>query len=335
MRAAFRIGKQRIEAGERRRLQLEVASLYDYTPLYLPVEVIHSRREGPALFVSAAIHGDELNGVEIIQRLLARPALSRLRGTLIAVPVVNIFGFNDKSRYLPDRRDLNRCFPGSPGGSLGSRLARLFMKEIVQRCSHGIDLHTGAVHRTNLPQVRASLDDPETEELAKVFGVPVVIHSRLRDGSLREAARKKGIRSLLFEGGEALRLDEGVIRAGLAGCLAVMRHIGMLPQLRSARTKAPPEAFVSRESFWVRAPHSGLFKLLKAAGDRVTKGEPLARITDAFGGQEKLVECPEDGIIIGHATIPPVNRGDAIVHIAGFRNLGRVKRAIDLMEELD
>ncbi len=331
---ALKIGTEIIYPGERKRFQLKAASLYDYTALTIPIEVIRGSEGGPKLFVSAAVHGDELNGVEIIKRLLRRPLLKKLRGTLIAVPVVNIFGFNHKSRYLPDRRDLNRCFPGSEVGSLGARLARIFMKEIVSKCTHGIDFHTGALHRSNLPQIRACLDDPETNKLAKGFGVPVVINSQLRDGSLREAARKKRVSTLLFEGGEALRFDENVIKAGLRGCLSVMRNIGMIPQLTKGVSKSPNKVYVARGSYWIRADHSGSFHAVKKIGDMVEAGETLAIISDPFGSEPYEVTAKDGGIIIGMSMIPLVNQGDAMVHIATFKNTSHVKEALTHIDEL-
>ncbi len=330
----FKIGRERIARGERKKFQLEVAALYDYTALNIPIEVIRGKEDGPVMFISAAIHGDEINGVEILKRLLQKPVLNKIKGTLIAIPVVNIFGFNHKSRYLPDRRDLNRSFPGNAKGSLASRLAHIFMKEIVSKCTHGIDLHTGALHRTNLPQIRAFLDDPETDELAKGFGVPVVINSKLRDGSLREAARQKKVRTLLFEGGEALRFDEDVIKAGLKGCLSVMRNIGMLPKLKSM--KAPtrsPKVFVADQTFWVRASHSGSFRGIKKVGDWVKADEKLAVISDLFGCEPYEVKSDYEGIIIGMSTIPLVNKGDAMFHIAAFKNHNRVRKAIEIYDE--
>ena len=193
--ATITIGGTVIGPGERRGLSLPVGMLHTHVPVDMPVWVINGRRPGPRLFISAAIHGDELNGIEIIRRIRARP-LAGLRGTLLLVPVVNVFGLLHHARYLPDRRDLNRSFPGSERGSLAARLAHQFMTEIVARCTHGVDLHTGAIHRSNLPQVRAQLDDPETRRLALAFGAPVVLDSRLRDGSLREAAAEKGIPTL-------------------------------------------------------------------------------------------------------------------------------------------
>ncbi|MDH3343556.1 MAG: succinylglutamate desuccinylase/aspartoacylase family protein, partial [Gammaproteobacteria bacterium] len=197
-----------IAPGTRKTIDLPTGRLYTHTPMSVPVHVVSGKHAGPRLFVSAAIHGDEINGVEIIRRLLKLPALKRLHGTIIAVPIVNVHGLINHSRYLPDRRDLNRSFPGTEKGSLAARLAYLFMKEIVAKSTHGIDLHTGALHRNNLPQIRANMDDEETERLALAFNAPVIISSNLRDGSLRESAADYGIPMLLYEAGEALRFDE-------------------------------------------------------------------------------------------------------------------------------
>ena len=232
MRAPFVISDQRVVSGQRAIVDLELPKLNSHTHLSMPVHVVHGKKDGPCLFVSAAVHGDELNGVEIIRRLLEVKALSRLAGTLVAVPVVNVYGLIHQSRYLPDRRDLNRSFPGSAAGSLAGRVAHLFIDKIVRHCTHGIDLHTGAIHRTNLPQIRANLDDQETERLARAFGVPVLLNATLRDGSLREAASELGIPMLLYEAGEGLRFDEVCIRAGLLGVLNVMRALAMLPASR-------------------------------------------------------------------------------------------------------
>ena len=166
-----------VTRGTRTTIDLPAGRLYTHTPMTIPVHVVSGKHAGPVLFISAAIHGDEINGVEIIRRLLKSSSLKRLRGTIIAVPIVNVHGLINHSRYLPDRRDLNRSFPGSDKGSLAARLAHLFMKEIVAQSTHGIDLHTGALHRTNLPQIRANLDDPETDKLARAFDVPVIISS--------------------------------------------------------------------------------------------------------------------------------------------------------------
>lgn len=311
------IGENTIKPGERKRFKLDVASLYDYTELNIPIEVVRGWDQGPTLFVSAAIHGDEINGVEIIKRLLHQNCLKNLKGTLVAVPVVNIFGFNNKSRYLPDRRDLNRSFPGSLKGSLASQLANIFIREVVSKCTHGIDLHTGALHRSNLPQIRAFLDDNTTRKMALAFGAPVMINSKLRDGSLREAARKRKINMLLYEGGEALRFEENVITAGLNGCLSVMASIGMISKTDQKFPKVEPKSiFKAAHSHWVRADHSGSFRVEKQIGDTVKKGEVLATISDLFGRNQFKIKASSDGLIVGLSKIPLVNRGDAVFHIA-------------------
>lgn len=327
------IAGHKIARGERKRIYLESAALYDFTQLKIPVEVIRGKREGPVLFISAAVHGDEINGVEIIRRLLKRKILSNINGTLILIPIVNVFGFNYKSRYLPDRRDLNRSFPGNKNGSLASRLAYIFSKEIVSKCTHGIDLHTGSNHRTNLPHIRAFLDDADTKALAEGFGVPVVINSKLRDGSLREAARKKKVKMLLFEGGESLRFEDKVIKTGLKGCISVMRKIGMINS--TERVKKPSKIFVAESSFWLRASRSGTASFTKKVGDNIQAGETLAVIADPFGRDSVPLIAEEDGIIIGSSLIPLVNKGDAMFHIATFSCSKKVKQALSLQDTME
>ncbi len=314
--APITIGGNTVEPGQRRSIDLEVGRLYTHSSTTMPVQVLCGKRPGPVLFVSAAIHGDELNGVEIIRRLLTVPQLKRLRGTLIAVPIVNLHGFINLSRYFPDRRDLNRSFPGSEGGSLAARVAHIFMTEIVSQATHGIDLHTGAVHRGNLPQIRANLDDEQTLSLAQAFGTPVILNSALRDGSLRMAAMDHDIPILLYEAGEALRFDEVAIRGGVEGVVRVMRQLEMLPR---TRMKAPPNPVVARSSSWVRAPQSGLFRAWGRLGDRVAKDETvLGMVSDPFGEAEREIVAPYSGIVIGRLNLPLVNEGDAVYHIARF-----------------
>lgn len=256
------------------------------------------------------------------------PALKRIRGTLIAVPIVNIYGFLNHSRYLPDRRDLNRFFPGSEQGSLTGRLANLFLTEIVAKSTHGIDLHTGAIHRSNLPQIRANLDDPETARLAGSFGVPVLLNSNLIDGSLRESANKLGLPVLLYEAGEALRFNEISIRAGVKGVVGVMRALEMLPPSRS-HTKKSMEPFVARSSTWLRAPASGLFRKTRALGSRVKRGEILGLIDDPYGGHEFEVVSTVNGIIIGCTENPLVAEGEALFHIARFETIKHVANELE------
>lgn len=336
-RKAIEIAGESIEPGKRKRIDIAVATLFDRTEMTIPVEVVHGVEDGPTLFVSAAIHGDEINGVEVIKRLLGKSRIKpkKIKGTLIAVPIVNVFGFNRNSRYLPDRRDLNRCFPGSLKGSLAGRIARTFMDEIVDKCTHGIDLHTGAIHRTNLPQIRAYLDNEETNRLAHSFGVPVVVNSNIRDGSLRQAASDKGIPMLLFEGGEALRYEEKVIRSALKGVLSTMESIGMIEpeNAKPKKKKKQKEVFVARSSFWVRAPESGSLRAQKKCGDQVNKGDLLGEISDPYGRNKVKVIANKTGIIIGMTMLPLVNNGDALFHIARFEDSEAVEERLGVFDE--
>ncbi|MBB3048349.1 hypothetical protein FHR99_002623 [Litorivivens lipolytica] len=321
-----------LSPGSGELIHLPVARLYTHNDLSIDVQAIRGKRKGPTLFVSAAIHGDEINGVEIVRRLLQHPALKSLRGTLLAIPIVNVHGFLNNSRYLPDGRDLNRSFPGSPKGSLAGRVAHTFMNEIVTHCTHGIDLHTGARHRGNLPQIRADMNDEATREMAEVFGVPVVMHSRLRDGSLREVAADNGIPVVTYEAGEALRFDEVAIRAGVKGVINVMRHIGMLPASRSKRKKAAP--IVSDESYWVRALESGILRALVPNGAKVEKGEVLALVSDPFGSKSQEITAPTEGIVIGRTYLPLVHEGEALFHIAKYNtHIDRVYSRVEAFNE--
>ena len=326
------LGGQSIPPGTRLNIDLPVALLHTQTPMNMPVQIIRGRKDGPRLFVSAAIHGDELNGVEIIRRLNQEKVLSRLHGTLITIPIVNVFGVIHHSRYLPDRRDLNRSFPGSERGSLAGRLADLFMTEIVANSTHGIDLHTGALHRDNLPHLRVNLEDPETERLARAFGVPVIINSDLRDGSLREVAAERGIPMLLYEAGEALRFDELSIRAGVKGILSVMRELAMLPKSRS-KVKKQIEPLVARSSIWARATESGIFRTYAALGSRVAKGEVLGAIASPFGDNNVDLLSPHSGIVIGKSKLPLVNEGDALFHIARFQTVKGAAENVEVFTE--
>ncbi len=300
-----------VQPGTRVQVDLEVARLPVGVPLSMPVVVIHGRYEGPKLFVSAAIHGDEINGIEVCRTLLQTDPLA-LHGTLMVIPVVNVFGFVDQSRYLPDRRDLNRAFPGSAKGSLASQLAHLFMTQVLARSDFGIDLHTGSHHRTNLPQIRADLQDSETRRLAEAFGAPVFLHSKIRPGSLRAAATKAGVHMLLFEAGEPLRYNDEAIKIGKRGVLRVMTALGMRPR-RLARLRHS-SVEVGRHT-WLRAPASGMLRLSVKVGDTVAARQQLGVIADPYGNNEIRVRSPGDRLVIGHALNPSVNKGDGIFHL--------------------
>jgi len=323
---AITIGDTLIEPGQRASVNLPVADLYTGTSLSMPVRVFCGHKAGPVLFVSAAIHGDELNGVEIIRRLLNRKVLKSIHGTLIAVPVVNVHGFLNQSRYLPDRRDLNRSFPGSPKGSIAARLASTFLSEIVSKADYGLDLHTGAINRSNLPQIRANLDDDKTLALAKAFGAPVIINANLRDGSLRAHAAEFGIPMLIYEAGEALRFDEICIRGGLRGITNVMRSIGMLPEAKTSTRINPVEA---RSMNWVRAPSSGIVNWNVKLGASVTKDQRLATLSSPLADQHDVVLAPYDGIVIGRTNLPLAHEGEALANIAEFKSVSKAEGLVE------
>jgi predicted deacylase len=325
------IGGVSVEAGESRSIDLPVSRLHTHTEMTMPVRVVRGREPGPALFVCAAVHGDEICGVEIIRRLLSHRALKTIAGTLIAVPVVNVFGFIGHSRYLPDRRDLNRMFPGSEKGSLAARLAHLFMSEVVANATHGIDIHTGALHRQNLPHVRVRSQTAETFKLAEVFGVPLVLQSDLRDGSLREAVANTGKPVLMFEAGEALRFDEWAVRAGLRGVLNVMAHLQMVQPTRSTTKRLGPPVY-AESSTWVRASESGILRTEVALGAAVRQGTRLGTVGDPFGDREVAVLAPVDGIVVGRSNIPLVYEGDALFHIARVEPTADVEQTLALFQ---
>ena len=309
------IGGQEIAPGTTKRIEIPVVRLYTDTDINMPVHVIRAKKPGPTMFVSAAVHGDEINGIEIIRRLMKLKTFKLTAGTLILVPMVNVYGVFNQSRYMPDRRDLNRSFPGSPKGSATGILAHKFMTEIVEHCQYGIDLHTGAIHRSNLPQIRANLDDKETKELAVCFGVPVLLNSNLRDGSLRQSALQSGTKILLYEAGEALRFNELSIRAGVRGVQQVLAHLGMVRPKKKKSTLTP---YVANTSSWMRASASGIVSNRKHLGDHVQKDDVLARIGSPFGDVFGEVLASRSGIIIGKQNIPLVQEGDAMFHIAYF-----------------
>jgi predicted deacylase len=331
---AIEIAGHAVAPGTRARVEIPVGRRVTGAQVALPVEVVNGRKPGPRLFLCAAVHGDEINGVEIIRRVLRARQLSKLAGTIIAVPVVNLFGFIGLSRYLPDRRDLNRSFPGSASGSLASRLAHTFVTEVVENSTHGIDLHTAAVHRSNLPQIRACLDDAETSRLAHAFGVPVLIDANVRDGSLRQAVFERNIPILLYEGGEALRFDEKAIRAGVRGIVSTMRAIGMLPETSTPRHTADP--FVAHSSYWVRASQAGILRSREVLGAHMKLEQRLGIISDPLGADEVTVKADAPGIIIGRTELPLVNEGDALFHIATFERPAEVSASLeDFQVELE
>jgi predicted deacylase len=334
MQKPIEIAGVTVTPGSRQSIDIPLPSFYTHSSVNMPVHVVHGRRPGPVLLVSAAVHGDEINGVEIIRRLLTHKSIDRNKGTLIAIPVVNVYGFVSKSRYLPDRRDLNRSFPGSENGSMASRLANVLMTQILPHTTHIIDLHTGAVNRENLPQIRAKLlGNPQLETLAKAFGVPVILNAEFLENSFRAAAFDRGIGVLLYEAGEALRFDEVSIRAGVRGVLQVMIELDMRPRNKRPRKV---DSMVANTSRWVRAGQSGILRSLVATGTKVQEGDLLAYINNPLGENTEQLTSPIAGIIIGKTNLPLVFAGEALFNIAGYEAIDQVADNIDAYnDELD
>lgn len=311
-RPRFEIAGTKISSGYRKTLEIPLMKLPTGSSLSLPITVLNGIEDGPVVFLSAAIHGDELNGVEIVHQLLGAISAKALRGTIIAVPVVNVLGFVNESRYLPDGRDLNRHFPGSARGSLASRIANLFMTTVANQCELGIDFHTGTGHRGNIPQIRGNMDDVEVRTLTEVFAPPVALHARLRDGSLRGAASDDKRKVLLFEGGQAHRFQPNMIQAGVHGTLRVLAHKGMI----ESAPEPDHNIFWSRSAKWARARRSGVLRLEAKLGDKVAKGDVIGRIGDTSPGKSLRVLSPVNGMIIGIIRNPIINQGGPIANIA-------------------
>ena len=298
--------------GDRARIEIPVGRMPSQVMVTLPVRVVRGAADGPKLWLSAAIHGDEINGVEIIRQVLDLLDPTALNGSVVAAPIVNVFGFSTHSRYLPDRRDLNRSFPGSTKGSLAARLAKIVMAEVVDQCSYGIDLHTGGAGRMNLPQVRCNLDDDETRRCAEAFGAPIVIQSLGPGGSLRRVATRAGKCVLVYEAGEVLRYNPAAIETGVDGVLGVMAALGMV----DPRRRAAAAPVISERQKWVRAQRGGIVHMQVELGERVANKQPLALISDPMGEREQLIRSPGEGYVIGGITNPLVHKGDAVLHIA-------------------
>ncbi len=307
------VGGQPVAPGRRKAIELEFARLPTGGRAALPIVVLNGRKPGPEVWLSAAIHGDELNGTAIVREVMRRIDTRQLRGAILAVPIVNVLGFMNGSRYLPDRRDLNRMFPGSKRGSLGARLARLLMDEVVAPCSVGIDLHTGTNHRTNVPQIRADLDDPATRKMAFAFGTRFVVHAKVRDGSLRQAAAERGIPVLVYEGGEAHRFDADAVQAGVDGVLRTLNALDMIDVDVDLPGQEPIEV---RKLQWVRARRGGIATMQVSIGDPVARGDPIGDISDATASRASVVRAPADGWVVGLSLNPLVNPGDALANIA-------------------
>lgn len=305
---------QEIVPGKAVQLNLEVGHLHTRTPIQVPVLVERAKEDGPTLLVMAGLHGDELNGIEIVRRFLRKKLNKPAKGTIICLPIFNIFGFLNLKRELPDGRDLNRSFPGSNNGSLAAQFAFHFMKEIAPYCDYIIDFHTGAAQRNNFPQIRCVFSDKDSVELAKIFNPPFILNSSLIAKTLRESMVKRNKMLLLFEGGKSNNIEENVVEEGLNGLKRVITHLGMR-NYKFDISKDREPIFIG-ENKWMRAPSSGMFQCFVANGTAVQKGDILALVTDPYGKYEKKIKASQNGYVICINEASVVYKGDAIIHIA-------------------
>lgn len=312
MPETIKINGVSIDRGEKVLTRLVISKLPSGTVIDIPVYVFRSVNDGPVLLLMAGMHGDEVNGTEIIRRMITRKMLYPLKGTIIAVPILNIYGFLNFSRDVPDGKDVNRSFPGNKEGSLASRVAHRFMKEVMPYIDYGVDFHTGGSSRGNYPQIRCVLADPKNQELAEAFAAPFILNASYRQGSLRKEAAKLGKHILVYETGESLRFDEPGISVGIEGTLRLLHHLGMAPSAPPATE--PPITFM--KDIWLRAKNAGLFRCLVKEGDYVRKNQVIGSITDPYGEMEVRLNAPAAGYVVGLNNMPVVNQGDALLHIA-------------------
>lgn len=308
----------RIAPGEEKNVELVIGANYSGQSVSIPVHVRRGLKPGPVVFVSAAVHGDEINGTGTIRQLIMNHRLKLTSGSLILVPVVNMLGFQQHSRYLPDRRDLNRSFPGSAHGSLASRLARLILDEIIERSDFGIDLHTAAVRRTNFPNLRADLSDPRVRRLAGQFGCEVTVNEKGPPGCLRRAACEAGCPTVVLEAGEVWKVESMVTAYALRGIFNVLTRLRMI----SGERRQPPYHALVKETTWIRSDHAGFLHFHVAPGSMVTRGAPIATVNGLVGSRGEPILAPHNGIVLGMTTLPVTSPGEPVC-LTGTVSRGR------------
>ncbi|MGC1203395.1 MAG: succinylglutamate desuccinylase/aspartoacylase family protein [Flavobacteriaceae bacterium] len=306
-----------VSKGKGIQLNLDIAKLHTRTKIEVPIIIERAKKDGPCILITGGIHGDEFNGVEIVRQLISKKYNKPVCGTIICIPIVNIFGFLNQTREFPDGRDLNRVFPGSKRGSLASRFAYHLMTEIIPYVDYCIDYHTGGRERFNVSQIRIN-DDAETLKLAEIFGAPFILKSKNRDKSFRDACVKKGKKVLLFEGGKSLSINNDIVDVGISGALKVMHHLGLRDfsnELESYKSTNDVKPLLIEKSTWIRARYSGMFHPFAQTGTFVKKDDIIGSVSGPFGDFEKPVKAPNSGYIICTNESCIVNQGDALVHI--------------------
>ncbi|MEK9499828.1 succinylglutamate desuccinylase/aspartoacylase family protein [Gaopeijia maritima] len=324
-------GGRAVAPGERLDLTLTASTSYSGTPIELPVQVWRGAKPGPAVFVTGAVHGDEINGTGTVRHIIQEEPFELVAGTLVLVPVVNISAFEQLSRYSPDRRDLNRSFPGSVDGSLSSRIAHVIFENVIARCDYGIDLHTAAVRRTNYPNVRADMEQEATARLATLFGAELLLNSKGPQGSLRRAALQVGCATITLEAGEVWKVEPAVVEYALRGIRNVL--IG-LKMVRGEVVK-PSFRMVAEDTAWIRANEGGFLRFHVHPGDMVDEGQPLATNTSLAGRDLGVVVAPRDAIVLAMTTLPAVSPGDPVAHLAYSSEaaMRKMERALDKLPE--
>lgn len=310
----MKINNQKIGYGKT-ILRIDIAKLHTRTSLDFPVIIQRAKKKGPCILLISGIHGDEVNGVEIVRQVISRKYNKCKAGTIICIPIVNVFGFLNQERDFPDGRDLNRMFPGSKAGSLASRFANFISQEILPQVDYIIDYHTGGASRFNYTQIRVNEANSETLDLAKVFGTKFILNANDRGKTLRDTATKLGKKVLLFEGGKSLDLNREVTEEGIIGTLKVLHHLGMADYSNEIALSQTNPSYLINKSSWIRAKHSGMYRSSVKLGSYVQKGQQIGYISDPYGDFERQVKAPNAGFIICLNHSPLVNQGDALVHI--------------------
>ncbi len=318
-----------IQPGESSDVYLPIGESYSGITLRIPIHIRRAMNDGPVVYVTAALHGDEINGTGAVRQLIQDPGFELIKGSLILIPVLNLLGFDRHSRYLPDRRDLNRCFPGSAGGSLAGRLAHVIFNEIVTRSDYGIDLHTAAIRRTNYPNVRGDMSNPKVRKLAKAFGSEIILNGKGPIGGLRRESCKIGCPSIIMEGGEVWKVEPGIVESAISGIKNVLQSLGMI----DIPVSKPRFQVVIEKSKWIRAEHGGFLQFHIKPGDMIEKGQPLATNTTLLGDEKNMLHAPFDGVVIGMTSLPAISPGEPICNLgklpAGFKPADLTKMRSD------
>lgn len=314
-----------VAAGESVNTELLITESYSSRDVGIPLRIIRGDLEGQTVFVSGALHGDELNGTGAIRSLIAEGDLKLIKGTLVLVPVLNVLGFERHSRYLPDRRDLNRCFPGNATGSMATRMAKVIFDAIVRRCDYGVDLHTAAVRRTNYPNVRTDFKNAECMRMAEAFGAGVILDGKGPKGSFRREATMAGCPTIVVEGGEVWKVEPSIVDCMRRGVLNVLKELGMV----EGEPEVPLQQVKIKTTKWIRAERGGFMDMHVSPGSTVTAGQPIATNSTLVHQDQNQLLAPFNGIVIGMSTLPAVQPGEPVVHLgrlSGARSARRIEK---------